>query len=156
MLTHVQLVPVPPGSDRLKVGQYLAKGEGLVSKNGRFALKLQQNGNLTLIRPSRPEQILWSTKTSEGITKLCFGKIPRRLGLWGSDGRVKWEPVQWDARRPPNENAALVMGDDGNITYSHEVEDRRRRASEIVVIWGSDTKVSLLHLHFSLRRGTSV
>ena len=53
----------PSGTDILRPGETLAKNDRLVSKNGRFTIINQSDGNVVLYDTGSNNKALWSTST---------------------------------------------------------------------------------------------
>lgn len=108
-----------PGSDFLRPGEFLAKGQSLVSPNGLISATLQPDGDFVVTsRNSLGKMTLWATGTkSDSVTRLCFGLVPRQLNLYGSGAQVRWSP------QPGREYGAdhvLRVGNDGNLAILPE------------------------------------
>jgi nucleoid-associated protein YgaU len=92
--------------DKLDGGGELIRGQALKSPNGRFELKMQQDGNVVLYDETRP---IWATNTQhDGAERLAMQ----------DDGNfvvyAKKKPV-WSSETPGNQGASLKLQDDGNL-----------------------------------------
>ncbi|KAK5994170.1 Mannose-specific lectin [Cladobotryum mycophilum] len=136
----VDLVLVKPGSDRMRQGEFLAKGQSLTSPNGKFTATLQQDGNFDLyyqLSESLGKSLFWSTvTTSNTITRLCFGKIPRQLNLYSAGAQVKWSP---QAGREWDPGHVFQLGNDGNLCILPDGVDPSSTDGEDKRAWCSNS-----------------
>lgn len=105
----------PVGSDRLTAGQRLARNQSLLSKNEKFELVLQTDGNLVLYNrdPAARDKALWDP----GSNHPCVNRGEHVV--MQSDGNL----VIYDSTNHPcaatgtqgHPGAWLIMQDDGNL-----------------------------------------
>ncbi len=112
--------------DTLGGGGELIRGQSLKSPNGRFELKMQQDGNVVLYDQSRP---IWATNTQkDGAERLAMQ----------DDGDfvvyAKRTPV-WSSKTPGHQGASLKLQDDGNLVV-------HPGASSARPLWASNTYTS--------------
>jgi peptidoglycan/xylan/chitin deacetylase (PgdA/CDA1 family) len=94
-------------SDRLIPGQQLSVGQSLYSRDGRYRLVLQGDGNLVIYSPRN--RAIWSTKTN--------GKGGNRLVLQTDGNLVLYagnKPL-WSSKTSRKAVSSLVMQSDGNL-----------------------------------------
>lgn len=106
----------------MRPGEYLSKGLSLTSLNEVYTATLQNDGNFVLYehRAGSSRLALWHTRTnSSAITRLCFGLYPRKLILYEQGAKFKWAPEN----REYDEDAILLMGNDGNLSLISEKAD---------------------------------
>jgi hypothetical protein len=92
--------------DKLDGGGELRQGESLKSPNGRFELKMQQDGNVVLYDEAKP---IWATNTQRDGAE--------RLAMQDDGNFVVYadrKPV-WSSKTPGNQGASLKLQDDGNL-----------------------------------------
>lgn len=123
----------------LSAGQRLHAGEYLSASNGRYTLKMQDDGNLVLrVRGGRA---IWSSKTSGSNTAVMQGD--GNLVVYRKGGKALWstKTAGSAARR-------LDLGDDGNAV----LHDKKRKKT----FWATKTIVRALHDGETLLRGESL
>lgn len=95
------------GSNRLSVHEILKAGEFLVSQNGSYYLRMQDDGNLVLYAPGNV--VRWSSNT----------RGSNYLGNQGDGNLVVRENVtltpRWDSRTAGWGPSDLILQDDGNL-----------------------------------------
>ena len=86
----------------------MTRGKFRQSKNGKYKLTLQTDGNLEL---SSGNAILWSTGTTNVDVKLYFQKETggEELRLYGKNGKVVWKNKGY------GKATKLILHDDGNL-----------------------------------------
>ena len=104
--------------DRLEMGDVLAAGEELVSKNGRFLFRLQKDGNLVL-RQVGDGRVLWAAGTEGmGGARLNMQK-DANLVLYTAAGKPVWRTAT-QGKSTFNDTLALLQ-DDGNFVLYDRV-----------------------------------
>ncbi len=104
--------PLPPQTvDTLSAGEYLTPGQELVSKNQKFRLIYQTDGNLVLSR-NRDGEALWSSKTDRKSAWRFYMQSDGNLVVYERKGNVAWAVDIYD---PQYTNSRLTMQDDGNL-----------------------------------------
>jgi hypothetical protein len=106
------VAPAPATRSNLNPGSRLASGDLLRSANGRFALVMQEDGNLVLYRTG--DRAIWSTRTHGH---------PGAILVNQRDGNVVLNApgvgTLWSTRTAGRTGAILVMQDDGNaVVYA--------------------------------------
>jgi hypothetical protein len=74
----------------LKQTERLASGDSLTSKNGRYELVMQKDGNLVLFRVEPKRVPLWSTATNVKNGDSCSLQPDGNLVVYNKDGRAIW------------------------------------------------------------------
>lgn len=94
------------GSDRLATGEQLGINQRLTSQGGRYALVMQNDGNLVVVGPNGPT---WSSNTS--------GSGASRVVVQGDGNLVMYKPngVPVFSTGTNGSAASLVMQSDGNL-----------------------------------------
>jgi hypothetical protein len=97
-------------SDRLMPGQQLNVGQSIISKDGKFELVLQTDGNLVLYNrdSAARDKDLWNTRKFGG-KKAVMQKDGNFVVYDGSNRAI------WSSATPRHPNAYLVMQNDGNM-----------------------------------------
>jgi len=91
--------------DTLRCGRSLADGQQMTSANGKFALRMQADGDLVLYDGTLP---IWATGTAGSGVRLSLSEVGLRVGA--DAARPLWE------MRPPDPSVvALVLRDDGDL-----------------------------------------
>lgn len=94
-------------TDRLVVNQQLTANQSIVSKDGRFRLVMQSDGNLVLYSPNR---YLWAS----GITGRASAKA-----IMQGDGNIVLYDAQnrayWSSGTAGRGQSYLIVQDDGNV-----------------------------------------
>jgi YD repeat-containing protein len=96
----------PAVSDRLSSGEFLLPGQQLTSADGRFALKVQQDGNLVLWFGSTQ---LRASDTATGKSLYLRLETSGVLNLMDAAGALLW------ATPAAGANATLTLQNDGNL-----------------------------------------
>jgi len=89
--------------------------EELISKNGQYALKMQEDGNLVCYDNQR--KALWSSLTDGSGAIECIMQSDGNLLLKDKNGRVVWA-----TNTNGYNNAKLVIQNDGNLVIYNERE----------------------------------
>lgn len=95
----------------LKQGQRLKRGESLVSKNGKYRLTMQHDGNLVAYNEEKP---FWDTKTVDG--SIFIVQVDGNTVLYDSAGKAVWESRSHGRGNGPYK---LTVEDDQNIVCYH-------------------------------------
>lgn len=99
----------------------LKKGKYLKSKNGRYKLQLQEDGNLEIFCRTIS---IWQSKTINEKVDFLYFDVHGNLVLFGKDGSVIWSVALGQ-----NANRLIMQGDGNLVLY---LEDNRS-------VWASDT-----------------
>lgn len=107
LLLGILLPLLASANARLSGGQTLAAGQELVSKNGRYRLLMQDDGNLVLYAPRGLP--LWDSKTT--------GKSGAALTLQADGNAVVYAGGQavWSSHTYGHPGSSLLLQDDGNV-----------------------------------------
>jgi nucleoid-associated protein YgaU len=93
--------------DTLDGGGKLTRGESMTSPNGRFELKMQEDGNVVLYDGTKPT---WATNTQrDDAERLVMQDDGNFVVYTGKDKAV------WSSRTSGNKGASLKLQDDGNL-----------------------------------------
>lgn len=92
----------------LHAGASLYRGQGIVSKNGRYKAMLHSNGNFSVSDIWRGGRVLWKTGATGTPARVTMQK-DGNLGVWGGD----W--VWASGTGGTGRSNRLVMQDDGNL-----------------------------------------
>ena len=114
-------VIAPAGADRLASGEFLLPGQQLTSPDGRFALKVQQDGDLALWFGATK---LWSTGTATGKSLYFRLQASGAAALFDVPQNPMW------ASPAAGANATLILQNDGNLVLKN---------SGGSVVWQSNT-----------------
>lgn len=87
--------------------EQLSPGQFITSRNGRYILTLQTDGNLVLYQGTTP---LWSTNTSGTLVKEAVMQADGNLVLYDAQGH----PL-WNSGTSGHPGAFLAVQDDGNV-----------------------------------------
>ncbi|MEV6062677.1 hypothetical protein AB0L62_21975 [Nocardia asteroides] len=98
--------PVPGKPDRLTAGATLPRESALRSRDGRYELWLQGDGNLVLYRTGG--EALWSTGTTTG--ERLVNQTDGNLVLYTGTGTAVWSSRTWTAGP-----STLVLEDSGRL-----------------------------------------
>ncbi len=92
--------------DTMKAGDSLDRGNSLTSPNGRFALRMQPDGNLVLYDGDKPT---WATNTQRDGGE--------RLDMQSDGNMVVYagKKALWSSKTLGNKGASLKLQDDGNL-----------------------------------------
>ncbi len=117
------------GSPKLLPNQFLTKDQHLKSRNGKFTLYYQADGNLVLYTNGL-SKALWSSRTN--------GTTPGKCIMQGDGNLVIYNPAnhpQWSSKTGghPNQGIFLEVRDDGNVVV-------RRLNGQI--LWQTNTIVN--------------
>ncbi|MFC4128455.1 hypothetical protein [Nocardia rhizosphaerae] len=115
VLAELGAAPLPDGDHRLTSGSVLSAGSALRSRNGRYELWLQSDGNLVLYRTDG--RVIWATGTTN--TRTLVNQTDGNLVLYRPNGRAAWSTRTW--YRGPS---TLVLQDDGNLVLRTDAGDR--------------------------------
>jgi len=96
-------------SDRLLSGQSLKVGDSLVSQNGKYWLRLMEDGSLAFSRKANGEP-LWTSDTSDSKATDLTMQQDGNLVLKLANGEVVWSSNTAGAKE-----ASLVAQPDGNL-----------------------------------------
>lgn len=100
-------------SNRLNPGENLTKGNSLVSPNGRYVLRMQDDGNLVLRAPGN--EPIWASATDKTAADIVMMQRDGNL--------VIRKPVNvpiWESNTDGNSDSVLILQDDGNLViYAH-------------------------------------
>ncbi|KAH6891495.1 hypothetical protein B0T10DRAFT_595744 [Thelonectria olida] len=134
----VDLVQCKAGSEFLRPGEYLAKGQWLASPNGIYTAILQNDGNFAVYQTnSSGKLLLWATSTmSDTVTRLCFGLVPRQLNLYGAGAQVRWSS---QPGREYDSDNCLRIGNDGNLAILPITADPYDYSGKTNRAWSSGT-----------------
>ncbi|MEL5858859.1 hypothetical protein, partial [Aeromonas veronii] len=118
--------PPPTPRNRLVPGQSLAVGMRVTSSNGKYAITMQDDGNLVLTRGTIP---VWGSQTSgQGANQATLGP-DGILRLTAPNGQLVWQTR--GAGSPGN--YFFEMQDDGNaVIYLQE-------PGRTVFVWSTET-----------------
>ena len=89
--------------------------EELISKNGQYALKMQEDGNLVCYDSQR--KALWSSRTDGSGAIECIMQSDGNLLLKDKNGRVVWA-----TNTDGYPNATFLIEDDGNVVLYQKGE----------------------------------
>lgn len=95
----------PP--DRILIKEKLLKGDSITSKDDRFKLRMQHDGNLVIYSPKGS---IWATNTA--------GSEVNRVKLQGDGNLVLRTPSNkavWDSKTSKRLSLQLIMQNDGNL-----------------------------------------
>jgi bacillolysin len=99
-------------SDILKAGQALAKGESITSKNKKFSLRMQEDGNLVSYKTEGgKDTVIWTTNTNG--KEACIAKMQEdgNFVLYDENRNVYWNSnTQGNSYLP-----YVQMQNDGNL-----------------------------------------
>lgn len=112
--------PVTPY--RLASGEQLVPGQQLTSQDGRFALKVQQDGNVVLWFGEAP---LWSTGTATGQSLYFRLQASGVAGLFDVS-----QNLLWASSPSAGGGSTLTLQDDGDLVL---------KTSGGVMVWHSNT-----------------
>ncbi|BBY82168.1 peptidoglycan DD-metalloendopeptidase family protein [Mycolicibacterium pulveris] len=101
--------PPPPIDDRLTSGEQLKAGQYIESKNGRYRLYMQKDGNLVLYDEQRSHKALWASATD--------GQSGAHA-VMQSDGNLvvyRGSKALWSSHTNGQKGAVLVVQNDGNL-----------------------------------------
>lgn len=115
-------IAYPAAADRLASGEALMVGQQLTSQDGRFALKVQQDGNLVLWFGSTQ---LWASGTATGKS-LYF----RLLNTGVATLYDVPQNALWSSTPAAGAGASLILQNDGNLVLKN---------SGGSVVWQSNT-----------------
>ncbi|KAJ8121503.1 hypothetical protein ONZ43_g2058 [Nemania bipapillata] len=139
----LDLKPVKPGSSMMRQGEFLGKGDSLVSNNGVWKLTVQPSGNLVLGLADSKENVIWTSNTaSTTVTRLCFGKYPPYLALFEQGAKKIWDPAARKGLLTHQKNGEFVLflGDDGNLALRYENQDLHDYSWRTERPWSSNTR----------------
>ncbi|QXG74412.1 fibronectin type III domain-containing protein [Modestobacter sp. L9-4] len=94
--------------DTLWATQQLTTDQSLVSRDGRYTVVMQADGNLVLYAPGR--QARWSTNTWNGLRSRLSLQIDGNAVLVAPGKRPLWDSRTWGQR-----DVRLTVQDDGNL-----------------------------------------
>lgn len=122
--TPTQPLPAKPTAcGKLGAGQGLGRDEQVVSCDGRFALKMQTDGNLVLV--TLDGKALWASSTVSAVGYTA---------TLGSDGaftvNTPYQITVWSAESGSHPGAHLAIQDDGNLVVYEGAN----------VLWTSNTQ----------------
>ena len=104
----------------------LTPGQSLVSKDGRYTLSMQMDGNLVLHKDAnRVNRVIWATATAGKAVQRCIFQQDGNLVLYGFNN----QPV-WAAGSDTKGGAYLSLQNDGNLV----IYNRRGKP-----VWASGT-----------------
>lgn len=98
--------PTKVYNDGLSAGQSINAGQSLVSRNGRYRLSMQTDGNLVIYNPNGP---IWSSGTWRSDANRLVMQNDGNLVLYGQGG-ARWASNTWKSSAN-----RVVMQDDGNL-----------------------------------------
>jgi hypothetical protein len=96
-----------PDTDRMNINQQLTTGQSINSKDGRFKLILQGDGNLVLYTPQGPR---WNSLTNLKPANTLVLQPDGNLVLYGNQGRA-----YWNSRTDTGNPTFLSLQNDGNL-----------------------------------------
>ncbi|MBK8972131.1 MAG: hypothetical protein IPM37_12445 [Hahellaceae bacterium] len=77
--------------DRLHAGQPLNAGQSLFSRNGRYRLSMQTDGNLVIYNPNAP---IWASGTYRSDANTLVMQTDGNLVMYGAGG-PRWASNTW-------------------------------------------------------------
>lgn len=97
--------------DRIGPGEGLAAGGTLWSKNHKYKLVMQNDGNLVLYAAGSPDRDLWASKTKDcGLhPRVCLMQSDGRLVVYDDNGKPLWDSGT------SVRDSILVVQNDGNL-----------------------------------------
>jgi hypothetical protein len=95
-------------SNTLNPGKTLNKNESLTSTNGKYALKMQADGNLVLYKGT---QVLWSSKTNHTDADHATMQADGNFVVYDAGNTPHWA----SGTNGKNNNPYLILQDDGNL-----------------------------------------
>lgn len=108
---------------------YLPVDRNLVSRNGKFCLRFQSDGNLVVYRYAKPSNIpVWNTGTWGKGGARCTMQGDGNLVIYYS-GRAIWNTGTWG-----NSKAQLCLADDGELFIRSKQSGRK--------LWSNGTHVA--------------
>lgn len=105
--THASPTGYPTQVDRLASGEQLVLAQQLTSQDGRFSLRMQQDGNLVLWFGST---VLWQTSTGQGRSWYFRMETSGNAVLYNPS----FIPL-WTSNTTGNAGAYLMVQNDGNL-----------------------------------------
>ncbi len=111
--------------DTLKPREQLGRAESLTSKNGRYMLKLQEDGNLVLYRLKKDKTVhsaLWSSGTNGQSAEKAVMQIDGNFVIYNYNKKAIWNSGTSDVE---NIDAFLVLQNDGNLVMYNKNSPRR-------------------------------
>lgn len=108
-------------------GESLLTGQRLISRNRRFSLRVQSDGNVVLYDEGDHDRVLWSTNTRRAVVARLTMQRDGNLVLYGPDNKSVWASDTYRKAR----GGVLQVQDDGNLV----IYSRNREA-----VWASDTR----------------
>jgi roadblock/LC7 domain-containing protein len=98
--------------DILKAGQALEKQESIISKNKKFLLRMQEDGNLVLYKKEKEkETALWSTNTNGKEAAIAKMQEDGNFVLYDENRNVYWNSnTQGNSYQP-----YIQVQNDGNL-----------------------------------------
>jgi lysophospholipase L1-like esterase len=110
-------ITAPQGCGTIQVGQGLKTTQTLASCDGRFALRMQLDGNLALYKLGGHDLLLWSSGTlNSDIAQLELAR-DGTLTLFGKLGELLWS-----SNSGGNKDAQLFVQNDGNVVIYNEAD----------------------------------
>jgi hypothetical protein len=125
--------------DLLKAGQTLKPGQRLTSRNGKYRLLQQKDGNLIL---SKGTEVIWSSGTAPHSGAYTEMRADGNLVIAG-----KSKEVIWSSNTAGNKGAYLAVQDDGNLV----IYSKTKKA-----LWGRNLYVSFLPPNMQLKPGQGI
>ena len=99
----------------------MRKGKYLKSRNGKYKLKLQENGNLEIFCGAIS---IWQSKTVNENVDFLYFDVHGNLVLFGKD-----DSIIWSVALRQNANRLIMQGDGNLVLYREDSHS----------VWASDT-----------------
>jgi len=103
--------PVPTRASLIENDQ-LVSGQSLVSKNGAYTFKMQQDGNLVLYKFNNGSlgKALWASQTFQDSIKYVNFQSDSNFVMYGTDGSTPWASGTWHTSAQ-----VITMQNDGQV-----------------------------------------
>jgi hypothetical protein len=102
-------------TNNLQPGESLFIQDYLVSSNGRYQLRLQQDGNLVLYDLPLQNKAIWNSKTNGREANFAIMQADGNFVLYGENPPGSPLTSLWSTGTAGDTNAFLILQDDGNL-----------------------------------------